>query len=254
MTAPISIQLYTLRERMATDFDGIIRQLADVGYVGVETAGFNGSSPEKAAKLFKEVGLQVSSAHSPLPVGDKKNEVLDTLGILGCKRVVCPWMPPERFQTADGIKAVCDELNAANEVAQANGLTLLYHNHWFEYGVVDGQRVSQIMLKHLAPSIGLEVDTYWVQVGGADVVQTLKDVGKRAPLLHIKDGPADNKESNMVAVGDGVMDWPTIIGTSAATTEWLIVELDRCATDMMEAVVRSYQYLVGKGLARGNKS
>jgi sugar phosphate isomerase/epimerase len=239
---------------MASDFDGVVRKVAAIGYAGVETAGFNGSTPQKAAALFKSLGLEVSSAHGPLPVGDKKNEVLDTMGALGCKRLVCPWLPPERFQTVDGIKAVCEELNAANEVARANGLTLFYHNHWFEYGIVDGQRVSQIMLKHLAPTVKLEVDTYWVKVGGADIIQVLQDVGGRAPLLHLKDGPAENKDQPMVAVGDGVMDWSAIARTTQNTAEWFIVELDRCATDMLTAVQKSYAYLVGKGFARGNKS
>jgi len=35
--------------------------------------------------------------------------------------------------------------------------------------------------------------------------------------------------------------------------EWLIVEMDHCAADMMEAVAKSCRYLVGKGLARGKK-
>jgi hypothetical protein len=58
----------------------------------------------------------------------------------------------------------------------------------------------------------------------------------------------------MTAVGEGVMDFPGIIQAGEGSTEWLIVELDRCATDMMEAVEKSYKYLVGKGLARGNRS
>jgi hypothetical protein len=70
-------------------------------------------------------------------------------------------------------------------------------------------------------------------------------------LLHIKDGPAVRGEP-MVAVGDGVLDVPSIIQAGAGSTQWLIVELDACATDMMEAVEKSYDYLVGKGLARGN--
>jgi hypothetical protein len=55
----------------------------------------------------------------------------------------------------------------------------------------------------------------------------------------------------MTAVGDGVVDVPAVVAAGKPVTEWLIVELDRCATDMMEAVARSYSYLVGEGLAQG---
>jgi sugar phosphate isomerase/epimerase len=75
-------------------------------------------------------------------------------------------------------------------------------------------------------------------------------LGKRAPLLHIKDGPCVRGEP-MVAVGDGTMDFSRIVEAGAGSTEWMIVELDACATDMVEAVEKSYHYLVRNGLAHG---
>jgi hypothetical protein len=55
----------------------------------------------------------------------------------------------------------------------------------------------------------------------------------------------------MTAVGDGVMDFHAIVEAGKPHTQWLIVELDRCATDMLEAVDRSLAYLVNQGLGRG---
>ncbi len=252
MALPLAVQLYTLRDDMATDFEGTIRKVADIGYAGVETAGMFGAGVKEAAALFSDLGLKVAGAHSPLPLGDKKNEVLDTMGTLGCKKVICPWMDPSRFASADAIKAACDDLNAASEVAQANGLTLLYHNHWFEYETVEGKPAYKYMLEYLSPSVGLEIDTYWVKVGGCDPAAVIEEIGGRAPLLHIKDGPAVNREDPMVAAGDGAMDWDGIFAAAAGSAaEWAIVELDRSATDMLQAVSRSYAYLTGKGFAHG---
>ena len=250
MSPPIALQLYTLREALARDFAGTIRQVAAPGYVGVETAGFPNTTPGAAARLFKDLGLTVCSAHSPLPLSNKKQEVLDTLGALGCPRLVCASQPPELFQSVDGIRRVCETLNEASAVARAHGLTLGYHNHWWEFLPVggDGRRAYQVMLEHLAPEVFLEVDTYWIKAAGADPAAVLRELGPRAPLLHIKDGPA-TREAPMTAVGEGVMDFAAIAQASAA--EWWIVELDRCATDMQEAVQRSYTYLTTKGLAHG---
>jgi sugar phosphate isomerase/epimerase len=89
-------------------------------------------------------------------------------------------------------------------------------------------------------------------VGGRDVPAVLRKLGKRAPTLHIKDGPLDRKEP-MTAVGGGRMDWAAVIGAAHPSTAWLIVELDRCATDMFEAVRASCEYLTSKGFARGRK-
>ena len=61
----------------------------------------------------------------------------------------------------------------------------------------------------------------------------------------MKDGPADDRASAMVAVGDGVIDVPGVLA-AARSAQWHIVELDRCDTDMFDAVERSYDYLVGQ--------
>jgi sugar phosphate isomerase/epimerase len=103
----------------------------------------------------------------------------------------------------------------------------------------------------LDPSVFFQIDTYWVQVGGVNVVDVLKQLKARTPVIHVKDGPADDFDADMMAVGEGVMDWNTILANTSA--EWYIVELDRCATNMMTAVKDSYAYLVGEGFARGNK-
>ncbi len=251
MSVPIGIQLYSLRDALATDFEGVIRKVAAQGYAGVETANaaFVSTTPKAAAKLFTELGLRVSSAHIDLPLGDKKNVVLDTMETLGSKNLVCAFLPPEEFETEAKIKFHCDELNQADEVVRENGMRLFYHNHWWEYRQqINGRPAYKIMLENLAPTVNFEVDTYWVKTGGYDVVDIIREYGSRAPLLHIKDGSTNEKDP-MVAVGDGVMDWASII--SAARAEWLIVELDRCATDMLEAVGRSYTYLTSKGYAHG---
>lgn len=250
MAAPIALQLYTLREAAATDFEGVVRRVAEIGYAGVEPAGFPGSNPEAAGKLFKELGLQVPSMHGKFPVGDDKNEVFDTMNAIGTKRVISGRGPSE-WDTMDKVKANCAMINEAAANAAEHGFTVGYHNHWWEFATVDGQLVYDIMQAELDPSVFFQVDTYWVKVGGSDVVSVLKKLGSRAPVLHIKDGPADDSKSDMTAVGAGVLNWHEIIPAVADTTEWLIVELDRCATDMFAAVEDSLKYLTSEGLASG---
>jgi sugar phosphate isomerase/epimerase len=253
MTTPIALQLYTIRDLLAKDYEGTIRKVADMGYVGVETANMFGGSPASAAKLFGELGLAVSSAHGALPLGDQKQEVIDTMSALNCKRLILPGQPPETYKSLDGIKSICDSLNEASVVAKANGFQVGYHNHWFEYQPVENRLPTDVMLEHLDPEVFLEVDVYWVQTAGQNPVDVVRSLGSRAPLLHVKDGPCQI-EAPMTALGEGVVDIPGVVAAGAGSTEWLIVELDRCATDMMEAVRKSYQYLIGKGLARGNKN
>ncbi len=240
----IALQLYTVRDELQRDFEATIRRVASFGYGAVETAGEFGGDVKAAKALFNSLGLSVSSAHSPLPLGENKNAIFDTIGTLGCQYLICPWFDPkEYFQDLDGIKRACDMLNQANAIVRAQGLTLGYHNHWFEIETVSGKPAYKHMLELLGESIVFELDVYWVQVGGLDPVSVMADLNGRLPLLHIKDGPADNINSDMTAIGEGKVDIKGIVAASHAS--WHIVELDRCGTDMMTAVQQSYGYLKG---------
>jgi sugar phosphate isomerase/epimerase len=227
--------------------EGVIRKIASFGYQGVEP--FGGIPAQQTADLCKSLGLQIPSAHSPLPLGDQRDEVLRTMKIFGCTYLVCPHIPPDEYKTVESTIAVCNRLNEANKVARDAELTLGYHNHWFEYEPLGDTRPYKVMAEHLDPTICFEIDTYWAQVGGCDPAAVIKELGARVPLLHIKDGPADGRESPMVAVGEGVMDIRSILD-AGRHAEWQIVELDRCATDMMEAVEKSYRNL--EKIARGD--
>jgi sugar phosphate isomerase/epimerase len=253
MSAPVAIQLYTVRDVLADDFAGVVKEIADIGYVGVEPAiDHLGATPEEAGQLFKDLGLAVPSAHTPLPLGERKNEVLDTMAALGCK-CIASGKGPDDFATMDKIKRTCDLFNEANGVAAEAGLTFGIHNHWWEFQQVEGQYVYRVMLERLDPDVFFEIDTYWVKTAGPDPAEVVRTLGKRTPLLHIKDGPAVRGAPH-VAVGDGVMDFSGIVAAGAGSTEWMIVELDSCATDMMGAVEKSYRYLVRNGLAYGTES
>lgn len=253
MTAPIALQLYTVREALAKDFPGVIKKIASIGYVGVELI-FNlpGTTISEAAQLFDELGLQVPSAHVPLPIGDNKTKVLDYMAAFGCQRIISPGQGADSLATVARVRQTCDLFNEAHAVAAENGMEFGVHNHQREFQQIKGRYIYHIMLEHLDPAIFFQLDTYWAQTAGVDPVSVIKELGPRVPLLHIKDGPAVSDEPQ-VAIGEGVMDFPSIVHAAGDTAEWLIVELDWCAIDMLEAAEKSYHYLVGQGLARGNK-
>lgn len=253
MTLPIALQLYSVREQLAQDFEGTIRRVAQIGYAGVETAGFpEGVSPAQAKALFDELGLVVAASHAPMPLGDKRQEVLDLVATLGGKRLVCAFLPPADYDTLAKTVDLCARFNEAAEVAAEHGLRFGVHNHWWEFEPIAATDVYpyQIWQEQLRPDVFIELDTYWAKVGGLDPVTALNVLGDRVQLLHVKDGPADESASDMLAVGEGVMDYKAII-PAAASAEWLVVELDRCATDMIVAVEKSFRYLTEEGLGHG---
>ncbi|MEP7203895.1 MAG: hypothetical protein ABI894_14895, partial [Ilumatobacteraceae bacterium] len=117
---------------------------------------------------------------------------------------------------------------------------------------LDGRTAWSALIERLDTTIFAEVDIYWATLGGAYPRQVLADLGDRLRLVHVKDGPCDEPENPMVAVGSGTLDIPGILN-EAANAQWHIVELDRCATDMLTALADSYRYLVDNGLSQGRK-
>lgn len=251
MPAPIAVQLYSLREEASKDFPAVLARLGEIGYVGVEPAGLHGLTPEQFNKCVADAGLVVSSAHGGLPTDDNANEVLDAQQAIGSNDLIVAFLPPDRFAERAGVEQVAADLNAALEHVKARGMNLAYHNHYWEFSSqIEGQSAHALLYELLDPAILAEIDLYWAKVGGADPSEVLASLGARARFLHVKDGPADSPKSSMTAVGSGAMDFPPILEACSAA-QWHIVELDRCDTDMFDAVEQSYRHLVGTGLSRG---
>ena len=101
MAAPIALQLYTVRDALAQNFKSVVTRIAEIGYVGVETAGFPGISVDEASDLFADLGLDVCSVHTQLPLGKQKNQVIELAHELEATRVVSPprRAMPSRVQT-----------------------------------------------------------------------------------------------------------------------------------------------------------
>jgi sugar phosphate isomerase/epimerase len=137
--------------------------------------------------------------------------------------------------------------------AKPHGVRIGIHNHWWEFKTKIGGSSAYSLLMEQAPYAFSELDTFWAAHGGADPVQVVADYKSRLPMLHIKDGPIEAGRPH-TAVGQGDMDIPGIISAAdPSVLEWLIVELDECATDMLTAVRESYEYLVSTGLGYGSK-
>ena len=248
---PIALQLYTVREALAADWEGTLEKIAAMGYVGVESAGFGyAPSPEVAIAKIQGLGMEIMAAHAPLLTAENADELLGSLKMQGASRIVCAGMGRDQFGSVESVQGRVEVFNAANAIAKAAGAQFGVHNHWWEFANIDGRSGFDVMIDlGLDDDIFFELDTYWIQTSWLNAVEVVGKYSARTPLLHIKDGPT-GKASNMVAVGDGVMDVAGVIAAGKGA-EWLVVELDRCDSDMMTAVEGSINYLVANGLGRG---
>jgi sugar phosphate isomerase/epimerase len=215
----------------------------------VETAGLYGRTPAQFRKMLDDVGLVACSAHIAVPTKDNVSEIVDAAGALGYEMVISG-RGPDNFKTADSARAVGDEFQAAAELLRPHGLKLGYHNHWWEFEELGGRLAMELLAERM-PSVFLELDTYWASnFGKVDVPAFIRRHAGRIPLMHIKDGPLVEDRPH-TAVGAGKVDVPAVIrAADAKVLRWLIVELDECATDMMQAVRHSADFLAKAKLGK----
>jgi sugar phosphate isomerase/epimerase len=250
---PISLQMFSVRDLIKDDVDGMLRKVADIGYAGVEFGGsVYGRNPKEFRKVLDDLGLKTSSTHFGVATKDNLQQVLDFAGVFGNRIFISGWRR-EAWDTLDGILQAADAFQAGAELLKPHGLIQAYHNHWWELQQVDGRPGLEIFLEH-APSAQAQLDIYWAsRFGKVDVPAFLRKWASRCPTLHVKDGPLVEGQPHM-AVGSGKMDIPAVIRSAdEKVLQWLVVELDACATDMLTAVKQSLDFMVSKGLGYGRK-
>ncbi|MBE7466869.1 MAG: sugar phosphate isomerase/epimerase [Planctomycetes bacterium] len=246
MPKPVAVQLYSLREQAKTDFPGVLKTVSEIGYAGVELAGLHGLTPQDVKKRCDDLGLKVCSTHAPIFDPEQTDAVVESAKIFGYKYVVGGF-GPDQFASEDKIKEAAEKVNAAVERYTKHGLKVGIHNHWWEY---DAPNKGDLLLK-LCPKAFPQLDIYWVKTGGADPAAYINKYADRAFLLHVKDGPCEQKVA-MSAVGKGKVDIKAALqAAEKAATEWYIVEIDRTDGDMVQAIRDSFTYLTSNGLARG---
>jgi sugar phosphate isomerase/epimerase len=252
-TIPLAVQLYTLRDQIAQDFAGTVEQVAQVGYAGVEMAGYgNLRTAAEAKRALDDVGLKIVGTHVGIEsLENDITRVFDEQHALNSPTIIIPWMPEERRADAAGWKRAAQSLNPIGAKCRERGLELCYHHHSFEFQEHNGKTGMDILLENAEPGlVKIELDVYWLKHGGEDPVTFVQRVGGRAPLVHLKDMAA-GPERRFAPVGAGTLDFKSIVAAMRASgARWGIVEQDQCYdTPPIEAVRISYENLRRIGAA-----
>lgn len=266
MRFPIALQLYSVRDEMANDFEGTLYKIKELGYDGVEFAGLYDKSPEEVKELCNKIGLIPISAHVPFIDMINNPEILNCYAEIGCKYVVIPYLTEEYRPGNEKFQEIIEGAKFLGQKSNELGLKLCYHNHDFEFVKIDNQYAIDILYNEVDENIlQAEFDTCWVSVGGESPINYLNKYSNRVDLLHLKDyvgsktenmykliGIDDNKKTNSNTefefrpVGKGVLNFPDIlIAAKSAGTKWIIVEQDNPSLNLtpLECAKSSIDYL-----------
>jgi sugar phosphate isomerase/epimerase len=215
----ISIQLYTLRNQLAVDFEGTLATLAEIGYRRVEHAGFVGRSATEFKAALDAVGIWASSGHVTIPQpfdATAWSASLQDALTLGSRYIVQPFFGIN-FDTGEVVgdratwAAFSHDLNQAGRMAREVGLRLGYHNHnWEFFRLTDdpSRTAYDILIEETDRRyVHFEMDLFWVIRGARDPVDLLRRLDGRVRQFHVKDM---NQAGSFEDPGQGLIDFRRI--------------------------------------------
>jgi sugar phosphate isomerase/epimerase len=227
-----------------------MKQVRKIGYEYVELAGVGPFPLEEQKRICDGEGLTVIATHAGYGAfRDNMGQVIDNHKLLGAEYAILPGLPRE-LHCAEGYRKVAREMTGfARKLAKA-GIGFAYHNHSTEFQRCGNVLGMDILFGKSDPKlVGSELDTYWVQHGGANTVTWIAKLAGRVPLLHLKDMANIGGQQVMMPVGEGNLEWPAIFSAAKkAGTKWLAVEEDVCQRPCLESVAISFKNLRKMGM------
>ena len=204
----VGLQLYTLRDEMAGDFDGTLARVAELGFSEMEFAGYFGRSAAEVRRVLADNGLISPASHIQLETirGNLAAEI-EFAAELEQRYIVVPSLPGNE-RSLDDYRRHAETLNRAGEACRDVGLKMGYHNHDFEFALTDGRIPYDILLEETDPElVDMELDLFWIVAAGHDPSAWFAAHPGRFSMLHVKDRAADGA---MVDVGSGEIDFAGI--------------------------------------------
>ncbi len=248
----IAAQLYTVRDFTQTPagIEKSLRKVKEIGYDAVQISGFGPIDPHKLKNLLAEIGLEVCATHISFErLKNDLDSVIKEHKLWACKYLGLGIMPEEYRDSAQGIRKFIQEITPIARKIKDNGLQFIYHNHNVEFAKYGDQTGMDILLEESEPEVfDFEIDTYWIQAGGADPVEWIKKVANRMNVVHFKDMTVDGWDPVMAEVGEGNLNWQRITTACKENeVEWACVEQDICPGDPFDSLEISLNNLKKMG-------
>lgn len=241
---PIGVQLYSVREDCARDLSGTLAAIAQMGYDGVEFAGYYDRSARELRKLLDDNGLKCCGTHTRLDslLGDELLKTFEFNQVLGNPYLVVPALPEERRNSPEAWRATARLFHELAEKVKPLGMKVGYHNHAVEFQPMNGEIPFDIFFASAGKDVIMQLDLGNALHGGADPLQYLKRYATQSITVHLKEYSAANPKAWL---GQGDINWKEVftICESTGVTTWYIVEQESYAVPPMQAIQKCREAL-----------
>jgi sugar phosphate isomerase/epimerase len=215
---PVGLELYSVRDVLKDDLMGVVKDVAKMGYDGVEFySPYYDWSPAYAKQvraLLDDLGIKCFSTHNggKSYAADGIDKAIELNSIIGSKMIVLAGAG--RVEGQDGWRKVADLLTAGAEKMRPAGLRAGYHNHQSEFKVIDGWRPIEVLAKNTAKDVVLQLDVGTCVEVGYDPVAWINQNPGRIGSIHCKDFSKDPSKQYKVLFGDGDAPWKKIFAAA----------------------------------------
>jgi len=243
----IALQLYSVREDCVRDLAGTLEAVADMGYEGVEFAGYHGRSADELRKMLDDLGLKAAGTHISVDalLGEELQRTIKFNHILGNQFLIVPWLPEKmRNSKAEWLRTARLMSDIAKKM-KPDGMRVGYHNHTIEFQPMNGEMPWNVFFGAAKPDVVMQLDTGNAMRGGISpegILEIVKRYPNRAATVHLKEFSSKNEQT---LLGNGEMKWREFLSLceTIGGTEWYIVEQESCVFPPLECVRRCLKNL-----------
>lgn len=238
----ISVQLWSLRDELAErGWEAVLESLVTAGFEHVEPYAVQHFKDELLPAL-KRTGLTAPTVHADL-TGDQLGPSLEAAAELGAGLVVHAAFLEERWQSADSVGRVAEDLMRAADEAAGHGLRVAFHNHDTELrSLYRGRPALLEVMDRVGPRVGVQFDPNWTAIAGLAVLPVIERLGEKVFALHVKDGPLHGANEEQSVLGEGELDWPAYLAAVGPEVP-RVISLDQFRGDALAGVIACRDWL-----------
>ncbi len=242
------MQLWSVRDDCGKDFPGALRQVAEMGYEGVEFAGYYDRGADEIKTMLDDLGLKCAGTHIGIDalLGDAFEQTVVFNKIIGNTTLIVPGLGESYRDSVDALKRTAETFRGIADRAREAGVRVGYHNHSWEFEAMDGVIPHEVLFDGTPSDFVMQLDIGWAFNAGVDARDVLKRYAGRALSVHVKE---HSKSDETAVVGQGDVPWPDVLDVcqSVGGTAWFVVEHERYAAPPLECVKDCLGYLKSIG-------
>lgn len=237
---PVALQLYSVRDECAKDFYNSLESVAEMGYNGVEFAGYYGWSAKKLRRIIDEFGLKVAGSHLGIKFfqTSELDRTIEFNRVLGNNYLIIPSLPVEMTGSKNAWTKVVKFMNDVAEKLEPEGMQLGFHNHMIEFQPIEGELPWKLISDNTRKEIVMQLDVGNAMMGGVcvdEIMDLIRSYPNRSTTVHLKEYSSKNE---FAVIGDGEMRWKEFFSLceSVGGTKWYIVEQEKHTSSSFDSV------------------